>query len=128
MLFALEQGPHAEKVIRGCIARRKPIPELFDNAPELVFGLELYYEAFYELQAERVNGVIPRSSIVAYCKDEGLDREQFEDMATHFQTMQTVLSKFEHKRAKDNTDVPEGGLGRGAKSKGVRQATSRIRK
>jgi hypothetical protein len=53
-----------------------------ENAPELLPGLELYYDAFYALDSDRpvgmTEGRIPRRSIRDYALDYGFSDEQRE--------------------------------------------------
>lgn len=102
---------------------------MFADAPELCMGLELFLDAFNELLSERVNGVIPRSAIVAYCNDEGItEEEQRGDMLAHIRALDIAYGEFQDRKAKDNTDAPEEGLGRGKRFRDVREENTRVRK
>jgi len=61
-----------------------PLPDRIANAPELQKGLELYLNAFFELDSERQVGFsvlpIPWRSIVNYAQVYGFDDEQREDL------------------------------------------------
>lgn len=61
-----------------------PIPERIANAPVLMQGLELYLQAFFDLDSERNVGFsicpIPWGSIVNYAQVYGFDDEQREDL------------------------------------------------
>lgn len=60
------------------------MPERIANAPELQSGLQLYLQAFFDLDAERTHALaltpIPWTSINAYSIAYGLEEEQTEDL------------------------------------------------
>lgn len=62
---------------------KKP-PDAFANVPELRVGLQLYLEAFFDLDSERTGGEglapIPWTSIKDYAKAYEFDEEQTEDL------------------------------------------------
>ena len=62
----------------------QPIPDGIANAPRLNLGLELYLQAFYDLDSERTIGLslspIPWSAIHNYCECNLLGEEQTENM------------------------------------------------
>lgn len=64
--------------------RGQPVPDRIANAPELQIGLQLYLQAFFDLDSERSHGngltPIPWSSIKDYCVANELDDDQTEEM------------------------------------------------
>lgn len=62
----------------------QPMPERIANAPELQLGLQLYLEAFFDLDSERTHGKslapIPWSRIKGYAEAYEFDTEQTEDL------------------------------------------------
>lgn len=80
----LEMGATEQNIVRQAQLAKAPIPERIANAPVLLQGLELYLEAFFELDSSRPVGFsllpIPWGAIVDYCAVYGLDNEQREDM------------------------------------------------
>ena len=62
----------------------QPLPDRIKNAPRLKLGLALYYEAFFDLDAERKHdnsfAHIPRSAMWAYAQQYELSSEQTEDL------------------------------------------------
>jgi hypothetical protein len=60
------------------------LPDRIANAPELAPGLQLYIDAFFDLDSERSHGQglsqIPWSSITNYAKAFEFDEEQTEDL------------------------------------------------
>lgn len=67
------------------------MPDRIKNAPRLIPGLQLYFQAFFDLDAERKHDFgyasIPRSAIVHYCDELELDEEQRMDMLHHVRHM-----------------------------------------
>ena len=79
------------------------MPDRIRNAPRLIPGLQLYFQAFFDLDAERKHDFglapIPRSVIVAYCDELELDDEQREDMLFHVREMDKAhLKRLDEKR------------------------------
>lgn len=71
-------------MVKQAIRFNEPIPAGIANRPELMFGLELYYVAWFDLDSEREMGFglgpIKRSAIVAYAEEYGFSEEQKEDL------------------------------------------------
>ena len=63
-----------------------PLPERIANAPELIVGLQLYLNAFFDLDCERSHAMaptaIPWSSVSDYARAYEFSDEQTEDL--HF--------------------------------------------
>ncbi len=72
-----------QKILRDCYRFGMPIPEKIQNAPELLPGLELYHQAFLDLNSCRalseVMGPIPILAMLEYCWIHEIDGEQRED-------------------------------------------------
>lgn len=68
-----------QAVRSGC-----PIPERVLQAPTLQRGLQLYLQAFFDLDAERSRGMsvgrIPWSAIVRYAEHLDLDEDQTDSL------------------------------------------------
>lgn len=62
----------------------QPLPDRIANAPELYSGLELYLQAFFDLDTERSHSMgvtmIPVSAIKEYAIAYEFDNEQSEDL------------------------------------------------
>jgi hypothetical protein len=62
----------------------EPLPDRIANAPEIEAGLELFIQAFFDLDTERSHGfaltAIPHSKILEYARQHELDEEMTEDM------------------------------------------------
>lgn len=81
MAYLLEHAPHEKAIATQAMRFGHPIPERIANAPELPAGLQLYLQAFFELDSERSElAPIPWSSIVQYAKAYELDEEQTQDL------------------------------------------------
>lgn len=78
-------GPHEQTIAKQAVRAGQPIPPRIANAPELHVGLELFINAFFDLDSERQAGFsigpIPWSKVkeycVAYCFDEDLTEDVF---------------------------------------------------
>lgn len=81
------------------------MPESFTNAPELRPGLQLYIEAFFELDSERTHNEtlnpIPSSKIREYAVYYELDEEQTEDLLFLIRRMDSEHLKRLGKRLKE---------------------------
>jgi len=63
----------------------RPLPEKIENAPVLLPGLDVFYNAFLELSTCRAHGMgvlgpIPWTAISAYAEYEGFTSEQDFDL------------------------------------------------
>lgn len=79
----------------------KPYPKVIADAPELLVGLELFYEAFYDLTSCRGgmgDGPIPWTAIEEYCNQTGIYDEQRERMHEYMRGMDNAF--LEHHRKK----------------------------
>lgn len=66
-------------LIEAAIRRRQPLPDAIAGAPQMLWGLEAYYDAFVELSTDRqIGGPIPWSSIDRYACRHGIEGESFE--------------------------------------------------
>ena len=76
---------------------RVPLPDRIQNAPSLMPGLELYYEAFMDLMTSRStgfgNGPIWWKTVQDYAKDNEFSDDQREDLHYHIREMDTVYMK-----------------------------------
>ena len=84
MLYTLDVGASEQTLIRQAQAAGRPIPDRIANAPRLMPGLDLYLNAFFDLDSERTHGFslspIPWGSIFAYGSAYGFDKEQQDDL------------------------------------------------
>lgn len=99
--------------MRDAILAGEPIPDKVRDAPELRKGLELYFNAYMDLDDERQYGMmgacaLPWSSIAMYSQFYGLDEEQTESMLFLVRRMDRAnLLEMEKKQPKQPSKVPK---------------------
>ncbi|QDP56587.1 MAG: hypothetical protein GOVbin2380_22 [Prokaryotic dsDNA virus sp.] len=83
-MHVLELGAIEQNIAKQAMRAGEQMPERIANAPELKPGLQLYLQAFFDLDAERTHALsltpIPWTSIKAYAEFYALDLEQTEDL------------------------------------------------
>ena len=77
-----------------------PLPERIANSPELQIGLQLYLQAFLNLDSERTDGPIPWSSIKDYAQAFEFDEEQSDDLFYFVRRMDNEYLKIKAAKAK----------------------------
>lgn len=98
------QGKDEKWIVEQAARTGQSIPARIRDAPELKFGLELYWEAFLELSTCRgvVDGgvlPIPFTAIVEYAKIFDFDEEQTSDLLYLIRIMDGVyLTESERRR------------------------------
>jgi hypothetical protein len=101
----MELRPVQQSITNSSLRVRGKAPEKFVGGPELRWGLQLYYDAFFDLDTERSHGFgytrIPWHCIVAYAMYYNLDDEQTEELVTHIQAMDSAYIK----KLKDDADA-----------------------
>lgn len=97
----VEQG-----LARQAIQMGQPLPERIANAPELKIGLQLYLQAFFDLDSDRNDGPIPWSSVSNYGKTFSLDVEQTDDLFYFVKRMDTAFLKWKARKEKSNAPKP----------------------
>lgn len=92
------EGPAEERIIRQCLRQNKPLPEKVANAPALMLGMELYYDAFWDLTTCRQvgfgAGAIPWASVRDYGLTFEFDEEQMEDLFYFIRVMDNAYLEF----------------------------------
>lgn len=80
MLYLLDLAPIEQNIARQAVQARKALPDNIQNAPELDLGLQLYLQAFFDLDSERLNAFslvrIPGSAVRTYAREYSFDDEQ----------------------------------------------------
>lgn len=83
-MYLFELGPHEQAIAKQAMRAGQPLPDRIANAPELETGLQLFLQAFFDLDSERshASGLtpIPWTSISAYAMAFEFDEEQTEDL------------------------------------------------
>lgn len=84
-------GPSEQNIARQAYMIGQPMPERIAKAPELNLGLEMYLQAFFDLDSERSHGMgltrIPWSSIADYAIAFEYDDEQTASLFHHIRSM-----------------------------------------
>lgn len=84
LTYGFKHSANEQKLIEACYAQRRPLPDFVRDAPELLPGLEFYFNAFLALTTCRINGFgmgqIPWTAVNDYCKAYGINDEQREDL------------------------------------------------
>ena len=87
-----------------------PLPDFIANAPKLETGLQLFLQAFFDLDTERSHSLgvtmIPHSRIREYAKDIELDSEDREDLIYFIREMDLAHTK--RLTAKNKTKATDG--------------------
>jgi hypothetical protein len=99
------------RIIEASIRRRVPLPDIIENAPEILLGLEVYYEAFLELDTCRTVGMsagrIPWTAIDRYAERHGFTGDGFDYLLHMIRAMDDAFLKYSRdKAAKDKPPEP----------------------
>lgn len=82
---------------------RMALPKAIQNAPELMIGLELYYQGFLDLTSCRQIGMglgpISLLDIREYCILQGIEGEQQDDFVWIIQRLDQKYLEWSNKRA-----------------------------
>ena len=91
-----------QRIIQQCLRSRRALPKKIENAPSLMMGLELYWDAFLDLSTCRPTGMgmgpIPWSAIRDYAVTFDFDEDQHEDLYHFIRVMDNAF--IEHHRNK----------------------------
>lgn len=104
----LDFGSIEETIVRRATQAGQPLPTNIQNAPELELGLQLYLQAFFDLDSERSHTFslvrIPASKIRSYARELELDAVQSELLAFYISEMDGAHLK--RLKAKENAGKP----------------------
>jgi hypothetical protein len=102
LTYALEQGSVEKTIIQQCIKDNRPLPQKMINAPTLEWGLELFYNAFFDLHTCRPIGMMEMGirwlDIKQYCILEGFSEEQTEDAFYFIKVMDNAYLSWREKQ------------------------------
>ena len=100
------QGPIEKKIIEQCVRDHLPLPEKIKNAPALLPGLELFYNAFAALSSCRNTGFgegeIPWNVISEYCDRNGIYGDQRDDTFFFVKELDSEYLAYKEEKAKEN--------------------------
>lgn len=106
----MEQGEYEVGVITQAMATGRPIPAKIQNAPQLRPGLDLYYDAFLDMNSCRASGMgigqISWATIIEYSVAMQFSEEQTEDLMHHIRAMDHAY--LEHWNKKQSSKTPAG--------------------
>lgn len=109
MLYELQQAP-SEKSIFKQLGRRKlkrgqklELPSKMAQAPVLIWGLELYWNAWWDLEPDRrtAKARLSWSQIMDYAARKGFDEYQTESTLHHVRAMDTAFLTWYGKKKPD---------------------------
>lgn len=108
MQYAFDIGASEQTIIRQALQAGQPIPSRIANAPNLIQGLEIYLQAFFDLDSERSHAMgptsIPWTSISEYAKAFEFDETQTEDLFFFIKKLDGEnLKRIEKKQNAKNT-------------------------
>jgi len=91
LAYLLTHGPHEKGIALQAYRAGQPLPDAIENAPELMPGLGLYLQAFFDLDSDRSHAMgptaIPFRSILDYARAFNFDDEQTEDLIYYIKQM-----------------------------------------
>jgi len=99
----LKMGTIEQNIIKQALKSKLEVPTLIEDKPELLPGLSLYLDAFFDLDSERENGfdigMIKWSSIKMYSEFYNFSEDQTERMFFYIRRMDNV--RIEHSKEKN---------------------------
>lgn len=102
MLYTAEYGELESTLIRHAKQNQESVPAPILNAPELKLGLQVYLQAFFDLEADRQQsmgiGRIPGYAIRRYAKDMEFDEDQSDLLNRYVRAMDIAYIKFKSKK------------------------------
>src|SRR5690606_27200047 len=107
-LFSVEHRPEdIEFILKNCMQTGMPIPDFIKNAPELMPGLEVFLEAFWDLSTCRQIGMglgpIPWTSVQEYCRINGGGEDFNRDIHYHVRQLDIAYLEWANKNSKETT-------------------------
>ena len=99
-------GPIEQTLARQSYQMRLPLPDKIANAPELFNGLEIYLQAFFDLDTERSHSMgvtmIPWNAIKSYAVAYEFSSDQTDDLIHFIRKMDIAHTTKIQNRAKAN--------------------------
>lgn len=92
-MYVLTYGESEKTILNQARLGGQPIPDFIKNKPELDIGLDIYLQAFFDLDSERTHAFgpagIPTTSMLQYAKAFKFDDEQTDDLVYFLRQMDT---------------------------------------
>lgn len=105
MLYHLRNSQMESKIAEQSLKQFGRLPKEMEEAPELLEGLDIYLDAFFELSSERSIGMgegpIPRSAIHEYCEREAIEGDLKQDLMYHVRAMDNAYLEFQSQKYKE---------------------------
>lgn len=96
-------GPHEQNLSKQAIRAGQPIPARILNAPQLNVGLELFLNAYFDLDTERQTGFsvgpIPWSKIREYANAYDFDTDLTDDLFYFIKQLDAANGRRQKKEA-----------------------------
>ena len=109
-----------------------PLPDKIKNAPILRLGLELFYNAFWDLDSCRNSGwgmgPIPWLAMRDYATTFGFTEEQEEDLYYHVRLMDNAYLDFYDKGSKPSPSQKDLGHSPGAWRSGAKRSKGKSKR
>lgn len=90
-MYVLTYGSSEKTILNQARIGGQPIPDFIKNKPELYSGLEVYLQAYFDLDSERTHAYgpagIPTTSMLLYASAFNFDEEQTDDLVYFIRTM-----------------------------------------
>lgn len=106
----LTHGSSEDTIIRQARMARQPIPDFIRNKPELDPGLDVYLQAYFDLDGERTHAfgptAIPVTSMLQYANAFKFDDDQLDDLIYFVRKMDTENLKRVGKLQKAKKGAP----------------------
>ncbi len=100
-----------KRIIEAAVRRRQPLPDVIANAPELLLGLDSYFEAFVELSTCRglgmASGPIPWTAVDRYAERHGYSGEGFEYLLQMIRAMDEAFLEHSRKNSQKAAESQE---------------------
>lgn len=106
MLWQMEHGEHEKTIVEQCRINKMPLPDFLKDKPEIKFGLEFYWKAFWELSTCRAIGMgegpIPWGAMNDYAERHGIYGDEFDRFVLIIKGMDAAYLEHRHKMQKRN--------------------------
>lgn len=88
-------GEHEQNLLIQCRRHKQPLPKQLRDSPSLATGLELFWDAYVELNTCRVmGGPIPWTAIRDYADEVGIHGFQREALFVHVRAMDVAFLSY----------------------------------
>lgn len=85
-----------DAILSQCLRYGREVPKIIQDAPELLPGLDFYYDAFSQLNTSRVmGGPISVNSIFEFGKLHEYTKEEILDLQFHVHRLDTAYMEHE---------------------------------